>query len=519
MNAKIATLEIERPPVERNSPCPADCAPAPIITAALARLADDPGAIFERMVLDAIRSARGNDPASYQRIRAQAKAAKANISELDRLTLPARDAGEEDAFPDVTPWPQPVNGAALLADIRNILARHVVADAPTLTAAMLWAVHSWCMEVLTVSPLAHITAPEKRCGKTILLTALGRLAFRPMQTSNISPSALFRAVERWQPTLLIDEADSFLRDNEEARGLINSGLYRESAFVLRCVGDDFTPTRFATWGAKAVCGIGRLADTIEDRSIPLRLRRKTEGDRVENIRRSEPGLWEALQARIARWTTDNLHRIGAANPDPAIGLNDRAQDCWEPLLAIADLAGGDWPATARAAAIALHGVEDEAPGIGTELLSDIRDVFEAKRTSRLSSRELLGALVADEETPWATWNRGKPMTARQLAARLKDFRITPTTTRLPNGDRLKGYTRESCAQAFAAYLSPGEGGFIRDNVTSEHSCGFPGFPIRDITDRVTGVVTAESKAVRHCHAVTDKNGGEKGKGDFEGEIP
>lgn len=420
---------------------------------ALDRVAQDPGAIFEGPALLAIREARQADPAAYARIRAEAKTLKVSVGELDRLTMPEREDSRGQVFTDVEPWSESVDGAELLGDISRVLHQHVIADAPTITAAALWAVHTWCMDVLTVSPLAHITAPEKRCGKTVLLTALSRLAYRPLPVSNISPAALFRSMELWQPTLLIDEADTFLRDNEEARGLINSGLYRETAFVLRTVGDDHTPTAFRTWGAKVVCGIGKLADTIEDRSIPLRMRRKVPGESVTNIRLSDRHVWGNLQARMARWADDNREAIAASRPAFALGLNDRAQDCWEPLLAIADLSAGEWPGRARAAALALHGVEEETPGIGVELLRDIKTVFDERGASRIASKELLRALTDDDDTPWATWNRGKPLTARQLAARLSEFSIRPKDARLPGGEKLKSYMLADFREAFRRYLS------------------------------------------------------------------
>ncbi|MBN0430718.1 hypothetical protein JTM52_36020, partial [Pseudomonas aeruginosa] len=95
--------------------------------------------------------------------------------------------------------------------------------------------------------------------------------YRPMQVSNIAPAALYRAIELWSPTLLIDEVDAFLAAYDDARGILNAGFTRDSASVIRCVGDDHMPTRFNVWGAKALCGIGKIADTLADRSIPLRL--------------------------------------------------------------------------------------------------------------------------------------------------------------------------------------------------------------------------------------------------------
>jgi putative DNA primase/helicase len=121
---------------------------------------------------------------------------------------------------------------------------------------------TWFMDVVEIAPLAVITAPEKRCGKSQLLFLLGRLAKRPLTASNVSPAALFRAVDAWRPTLLVDEADAFVRENDELRGIINAGHTRDSAYVVRVVGDDFKPTKFSVWGAKALAGIGHLADTL-----------------------------------------------------------------------------------------------------------------------------------------------------------------------------------------------------------------------------------------------------------------
>lgn len=475
-----------------------------LIEVAQANLATDPGAMFEPEVLKALRELRSKDPARWQRVRTAAKKAGASVAELDKLTTIKEDAGNAEVFADVEPWPDPVDGARLVASLCQLIAAHVVADPPTIRAAALWIIHTYCMEVLTVSPLAHISAPEMRAGKTVLLTAMMRLSWRALSVSSISPSALFRAVELWSPTLGIDEVDAFLKDNEEARGLINSGLYRENACVIRCVGDDHTPTKFSTWAPKILCGIGKQAATIEDRSIPLRMRRKMAGETAANIRRSDPQPWLDLQSQCVRWAGDHRHAIAVARPAPAIGLGDRAQDCWEPLLAIADEAGGEWPGLARAAATTLHGVDDDTPSIGVELLRDIATAFHERRTSRLASKELLSLLIADDETPWGTWNRGNPLSVRQLAARLAEFGIKPKTTRLPNGGRLKGYQRPDFADAFARYLSV-EGSFKRDTVTMASDSHLRAISMRDTPSSGTDENRPQPALDGDCHAVTDKS--------------
>jgi hypothetical protein len=487
------------------------------IELALLKLDSDPGAIFEQDVLADLIEVRRTDPARYQRLRAAAKAGKASVGELDKLTKSKDDSGTIEVFADVEPWAHPVDGASLLADLCAIIGQHVIADPPTIRAAALWIVHTYCMDVLTVSPLAHISAPEMRCGKTVLLTAMMRLVYRPLPVSSITPSAIFRSVELWSPTLGIDEADAFLKDNEEARGLINSGLYREGASVIRCVGDDHTPTKFSTWAPKVLCGIGKLAGTIEDRSIPLRMRRKVAGETAANIRRSDPQPWLELQARLTRWTRDNQHRIASSRPPPAHGLGDRAQDCWEPLLSIADVAGGEWPSLARAAALALHGIEEETPSIGVELLRDIEAAFKERRASRLATTELLNILTHDEEAPWATWNRGNPMRPRQLSGRLSDFGIKSKTIRLPNDGQLKGYVLADFSDAFARYLFP-EACVSSVPSSQPHSSavcsGSAAVPLA-----VTGRIEKASEPAwdKACNAGTLKNSSpEKEEGEMEG---
>lgn len=426
------------------------------INTALARLKDDPGALFEPDILALLREVRSSDPARWARIRHHAKEARTvSLAELDSLTSQA-DAlhthPESAIFPEVTLWPDPVDGASLLDELVHSIKRHVIADPATLHAAALWAAFTWFADVVNVAPIANITAPEKRCGKTVLLGVLARLSYRPLAVSNIAPAALFRALELWQPTLLIDEVDAFLAEHDEARGILNAGFTRDTAYVIRCVGDEHMPTRFNVWGAKALCGIGKIADTLADRSIPLRLRRKKTGERSVKIRHADPQAFARLVSQLARFAIDNRERVRHARPAEIDGLNDRANDCWEPLLAVAEVAGGDWPRLARSAAIVLHGLEEEAPSIGAELLTSIREAFEQRHADRLSTADLLEALAEDDESPWATWNRGRPMTSHQLAKRLAEFGIKSSTVRI--GIRTpKGYRLEQFTEAFERYLS------------------------------------------------------------------
>ncbi|SOZ49049.1 hypothetical protein CBM2615_A120001 [Cupriavidus taiwanensis] len=403
-------------------------------------------------------------PAQYDRVRtARAEAMGIRVATLDEQVERYRkeaDDGQPDLFPSVEPWPVAVDGAALLTEIASTVRRFIACDAETANATALWCAMTWLMQAVQVAPLAIITAPEKRCGKTQLLTVIGRLVYRPLPTSNTTSAALFRAIEKWQPTMLVDEVDAFMRENEELRGIVNSGHTRDTAYVLRTVGDAFEPQQFSTWGAKALAGIGNLPETIMDRAVVLRLRRKLKTEQVEKLRHATPGLFDNLRRKLARFAADHAEGITKARPDLPDALHDRAQDNWEPLFAIADAAGGDWPALARRAALALSspGEADPTHSKGVELLADIRTVFEQRKANgvpgwdRLSTVELLKGLCLDDEAPWATYNRGKEMTPRQLANKLREYRISSKNLRR-DVTVMKGYEHAQFSEVFERYLS------------------------------------------------------------------
>lgn len=362
----------------------------------------------------------------------------------------AEERGITTMIPDTDPWHVPVNGAVLLDEIYQTIKKFIICQDETALAATLWITFTWFIDHVQVAPLAVITAPEKRCGKSQLLDLIGRLSYRPLVASNISPSAIFRVIEAHSPTLLIDEADSFLKENEEARGILNSGHTRTSAYVIRVVGDDHEPKQFSTWGAKAISGIGTLPETLMDRAVLLELRRKLATEQVERLRYADKKLFKRLASMLARYAKDAGAAIEDMRPALPEELNDRAQDNWEPLLAIADHAGSHWPALARAAAKKLSGTEQDTASLTAELLADIQEVFTG---DRMSTKELLEKLTHDDEKPWATYNRGKFMSPRQLSNRLKEYGIKSSSIRL-GSQTAKGYLRPWFDDAFTRYLSP-----------------------------------------------------------------
>jgi len=362
-------------------------------------------------------------------------------------------AGQSVVFPDRIPWSESVDGSDLLDDLASAFKRFVILPDHADTALSLWILFTYLADVARVAPILAAVSPEKRCGKTTLLALLNRLVDRPLTTSNISSSSLFRAVEKWSPTLLIDEADTFLRENEELRGILNCGHTRDTAFIIRTVGDDHEPRRFSTWSPKAIALIGSLPDTLADRSIVIELRRKHSGERVEKLRHAD---LEDLTRRCIRFADDYRKVIESAQPKIPEELHDRAGDNWEPLLAIADLAGGSWPERARKAASILSGSTPDGDSTKVELLTDIRALFSERLYGRelVSSAELVELLTEDKAGRWAEYSHGKPLTQGRLARLLRPFKITSGSVRVGADKTPKGYHVKAFDDAFARYLPP-----------------------------------------------------------------
>jgi putative DNA primase/helicase len=283
------------------------------------------------------------------------------VTALDKMVrkLQADATSGTSALPHwkVEPWATEVSGSELLADIEKLFRRYIVLPEGAGVALALWTLHAWTVDAGDISPFLVLVSPTKRCGKTNTLILLYYLTPRSELASNITPSALFRYIEDVRPTLLIDEADSFLKGNEEMRGILDSGHTKTAAHVIRNVeiNGEHRPRRFSTWAPKAIATIRTLADTLEDRAVVLILQRKPKTAKVERLRRRDSQEFETLRRKAARWAADNFDKL--TDPDPKIpeALNDRAEDNWRPLLAIADLAGEDWASRARDAACMLFG--------------------------------------------------------------------------------------------------------------------------------------------------------------------
>jgi hypothetical protein len=354
-----------------------------------------------------------------------------------------------------------VTGSLILDDLDELLARYIAFPShEARTAVVLWVLHCHALDAFDSTPRLALLSPEKGSGKTRTLEVIGLLVPEPMHTVNVSAAALYRVVADKQPTLLLDEADTYLgntiaKQHEDIRGLVNAG-HRRGALVYRgeVSGKTVRVVEFPAFAACALAGMGDLPETILDRSVIVAMKRRAPHEHVESFRDrlARPGA-ESLRDRLADWAEANLDDLRATWPEMPTGIVDRAADVWEPLVAVADLAGGQWPERARAAALALNAARAERdPSLGVQLLGDCRRVFEASDVDRLTTEALLEALHDLDESPWADL-RGKPLDARGLARRLRKYDVRPDVHRFDDGAK-RGYKLEDFHDAWTRYLPP-----------------------------------------------------------------
>jgi putative DNA primase/helicase len=358
---------------------------------------------------------------------------------------------------DAEPWPEPVIGADLLSDVSEAFSRYVVLPPGAADALALWVAHTHCFESFLCSPRLNIFSPEKGCGKTTLRDVLGLLVPRPLPTENLSVPVLFRVIETFKPTVLADEYDSWLTDNEELRGLFNSG-HRRGGQALRCEGDGHEVRRFNVFGPTVLAGIGHLPGTLHDRSIVVRLERARPGEfrRQFDTRRTQQE--SDLCRKLARWTIDHASELDSHDPVLPCGILNRLADNWRPLFTIAEIAGGNWPGRAAAAFDRLAADSSmDSQGIAIMLLSDLRQILDHAKADRVFSKTLVDSLCALTDRPWPEAHRGRPVTQTWLARRLQSFGIFSRLLRI-GGEPSRGYETADFTETFARYLPPKENG-------------------------------------------------------------
>ena len=364
-------------------------------------------------------------------------------------TPPSSPHDDEPIVEEVEPWDSRVELLDLVEEIEDRLERHIVMPSESRLSIALWVASSYCYDSFRIFPRMVIHSPEKRCGKTTTMEIIDAIVNKGILASNCSSAAVFRVIEEYAPTLIIDEADSFLKDNEALRGIINSSHTKKAAFVIRCEGDSHQTKKYSTWAPIVLGGIKRVADTIEDRSIVIELQRKLSAESVERLPVDLDEVLLPLRRKLTRWRNDNFGILKTIDPSlPDVG-NDRAADNWFPMFALAEMMGSEMLERTTLAFINIES-QEKSETLGTTLLADIKKCFEERNVDRIWTRDLIAALTAMEERPWETWKGG--FTSRVLSNLLKDFGVKSADIRM-GGSVSKGYDLEKFEDAFRRYLT------------------------------------------------------------------
>ncbi len=413
------------------------------------------------------------------------------------------------------PWPAPVDGSQLLLALIEALRAHVILPEHTYLPVALWILHAHAHGAAAISPILAIISPERRCGKTTLLSLLQELTPKALLAANITAAAVFRAIEMWRPTLLVDEADTFLAEREELRGVLNSGHNRRSAVVIRVVEEngEQVPKKYSTWAPKAIAQIKDLPDTLQDRSVAIRLRRKLPGEKVARFRADRVQHLTDINRQVARWAQDNLDALREMDAETPPQLHDRAADNWRTLFIIAERIGGEWPERTRIAALALEGVDVESgeetePSDDVRLLADCKEVFEARSASELSARDIINDLCDADESHWSDYRAGKTITEKAFATLLKPFGITSKSGTVGPKKGKKFWRKADFRDAWKRYL-PKDGQKYADPSSTSST------PLKDKDNFASQPSTAvEDYDEKKLHKINDVEGVEHQSSNF-----
>jgi hypothetical protein len=419
---------------------------------------------------DVVINLAGMTPLQYaQQLGREAKKYKTPIKLLEKAVEAARI--EQDAEKllephwEVKPAEDPVDATQLFAEIEARILQHVVVPKDLAFVVALWVGQSWIHQHGTYSPILGVTSAERDSGKSTLMGVVAFLVRRSLLSVGISAAALYRSVEKWNPTFVVDEADDAFADNPDLRQVINSGWTRGQG-VMRCDPDTNEPRRFSTFCPKAIALKGRkMPDTMLSRTIFIEMKRRLRSEKVDHFRHIDDAVFARMRSQLARWAEDHGEILGTALPAQPEGFMNRTASNWQLMFAIADSLGqGE---RARAAAQYIVGATDMT-SVGVALLRDIKAMFDASTLDYLTSKTIIDRLTEDPETPWAEWSRGRPISEKGVAHLLHEYRIVSRTVG-PRGAEAKGYRKADFREAWERYVEAetAERGPDPDNLPSK----------------------------------------------------
>jgi hypothetical protein len=402
---------------------------------------------------DVVINLAGMTPLQYaQQLGREAKKYRTPVKLLEKAVEAARVEQEAEKLLEphweVKSAEDPVDATQLFAEIEARILQHVVMPKDLAFVVALWVGQSWIHQHGTYSPILGITSAERDSGKSTLMGVVSFLVRRSLLSVGISAAALYRSIEKWNPTFVVDEADDAFVDNPDLRQVVNSGWTRGQG-VMRCDPDTNEPRRFSTFCPKAIALKGKkMPDTMLSRTIFIEMKRRLRSEKVDHFRHLDDAGFARMRSQLARWAEDRGEILGVALPVQPEGFMNRTASNWQLMFAIADSLGeGE---RARAVAQRIVGATDMASA-GVALLQDIKTMFEASTLDYLTSETIIERLTADPEKPWAEWSRGKAISEKGVAHLLHEYRIVSRTVG-PRGAEAKGYRKADFEDAWQRYL-------------------------------------------------------------------
>jgi hypothetical protein len=420
-----------------------------------AALADAPQDLTDQVVIDLA----GLTPLEYaKRINKTAKACRVQVKHLEKLVETAKVEREAERLLEphweVTPSEDPVDAVQLFAEIEARILQHVVMPKDLAFVVALFVGQDWIHEHGTYSPILCITSAERDSGKSTLMGVIAFLVRRSLLSVGISSAALYRSIERWHPTFVLDECDELFADNPDLLRVINSGWTRGQG-VVRCDPETNEPALFSTFCPKVIALKGkRMPDTMLSRNIFIEMKRRLRSEKVDHFRHLDDAGFQRMRSQLARWAQDFGEILGAARPAQPEDFMNRAASNWQLMFAIADSLGEEAGKRARAVAEHIVGVTDMASA-GVLLLQDIKAMFDSSTLDYLTSKTIIERLTADPEKRWAEWSRGKPITEKGVAILLHEYHIFSRNVG-GRDTQSKGYRNADFKDAWERYLEGGK---------------------------------------------------------------
>ena len=374
--------------------------------------------------------------------------------------------GRAVVFPEFEPWEGTVAGDKILSSLSDLIIRYLYIKPEQADAVALWCAMAWLHKhpKLVCAPFLNITAPSSKAGKTTLVTLVVAVVPRPKSLTGASEAFVFRLIEKYAPTLILDEIDRQLAKNDGEGaylvGLLNGSQTRETATIGRVEKvqngqvTELVPVEFSTWCPKVLSGIGGLADTTVERSIQIRMERKPKNALRDRWRNRDRQAVMVLSRKIGTWVEGNADKIFAARERVSLPdtINDRQCDSWEALGAVAVVAGGVWPKRAYAACEYITGASEDTRSNAERLIGDLCSIFtNTEEKQFIKSSVICVYLNMMEERPWSKWNKGRGFDANALARMLRPFEIKPSQKKQSDRSNMRGYFYADLETLFTRY--------------------------------------------------------------------